>query len=348
MHVVAVALIGAYAMQRSLRLRFIPLLRFAATSIALMAAALIGIRAFYTYVYVEPYTKDVMLASLQLLKNPQPHKVYRVTPEKPQGESNAPSSLAHIKERGVLRACYMLEDYPAAFFNRSGELVGFDVEMTHQLARQLDLKLEFLPVRSITEGGQRVDTGYCDVFISLSPITPELTERVAMTRPVLKPPLGMVVPDHLRDQFQTWADIRKMKGIRIAVSDTPAVLKFLARQLPDQRAVVYHDKKELDQMLSSGLPGADAILLPAEEGAAWTILHPQFHLVIPAPTLFVPFGYSVARGNSEFLLYLDTWLVDAEGDGTVDELYRYWMLGEVKKTLPPRWSIIRNVLGWDG
>ena len=46
------------------------------------------------------------------------------------------------------------------------------------------------------------------------------------------------------------------------------------------------------------------------------------------------------------LFYLDTWLLSAKSDGTIDELYRYWMLGEVKNTQPPRWSIIRNVLGW--
>ena len=204
MHIIAIALIGTYALQRAVKLRLVLLLRFAAVSIALIAAALIGIRAFYTYVYVEPYTKDEMLASLHLIKNPQPHTVYREPPEEILGESGPPLSLASIKQRGVLRACYMMDDYPSAFFNRNGELVGFDVEMTHQFARQLDLKLVFLPVSSITEGGQRVNTSYCDVFMSLLPITPELTERVAITSPVLKSAVGMVVADHLREQFQTW------------------------------------------------------------------------------------------------------------------------------------------------
>jgi Na+/H+-dicarboxylate symporter len=66
MHIIAIALIGTYALQRAVKLRLVLLLRFAAVSIALIAAALIGIRAFYTYVYVEPYTKDEMLASLHL------------------------------------------------------------------------------------------------------------------------------------------------------------------------------------------------------------------------------------------------------------------------------------------
>src|SRR5258708_35291334 len=125
--------------------------------------------------------------------------------------------------------------------------------------------------------------------MSLLQITPELTERVAMLSAVLKYVVGMVVRDHLREQFQTWADIRKMKGIRIAVSDTPAVLSFLARKLPNGIAVVYQDKKELDHMLASGLPDADSVLMATAEGAAWTILHPQFHLGTPSPTRLFPF-----------------------------------------------------------
>ena len=218
--------------------------------------------------------------------------------------------------------------------------------MAHQFARQLDLKLEFLPVRSITEGALRVNTSYCDVLISLLPIRPELTEQVTMSPPVLKEAVGLIVKDHLRKQFQTWADIRKIKGVRIAVSDTPAVLSLLAWLLPNSTPVVYHDKKDLDRLLASGLPDADAVLMAAEKAAAWTILHPQFHLVTPSQTLLLPFGYAVARGNTDLSLYLDTWLLNAEGNGTIDALYRYWMLGEVKQTQPPRWSIIRNVLGW--
>jgi hypothetical protein len=46
------------------------------------------------------------------------------------------------------------------------------------------------------------------------------------------------------------------------------------------------------------------------------------------------------------LLALDTWLLNAKGNGTVNTLYRYWMLGQVQETQPPRWSVVRDVLGW--
>ena len=44
---------------------------------------------------------------------------------------------------------------------------------------------------------------------------------------------------------------------------------------------------------------------------------------------------------------LDAWLIEEKAKGTVDALYRYWMLGDAaQRVKPPRWSVIRNVLHW--
>ena len=85
----------------------------------------------------------------------------------------------------------------------------------------------------------------------------------------------------------------------------------------------------------------------AWRGAAWTLLYPDFSLVVPKPALFRPVGYAVARGNDELLEVFNAWLVALKSRGRVDELYRYWMLGEAAETVkPPRGSVIRNVLHW--
>lgn len=347
MHIIAVALIGAYAMQGALRLRLAPLLRFAAISVAIIAAAIIGIRAFYTFVFVEPYTKDKLLASLQMIKPVQPHVVYRdLPPENVLADDGPPLSFAEIRQRGFLRVCYLEDDYPAAFFNTDGQLVGFDVEMAHQFARQLALDLVFVPVPSIAEGTRRVNTRVCDVLMALMPIMPDLTQSVSMTSPVLRAAAGLIVPDHRRRAFRTWDAIGQIDGLRIAVSESPDVIRVLKRRLPNATPVIVPDRRKLDQLLSAGLPNADAVIVAAEKGAAWSILHPRFNLVAPTPPFFVAFGYAVGRGDSDLLLYLDTWLLNAAGDGTIDTLYRYWMLGQIAKTQPPRWSIIRDVLGW--
>ena len=44
--------------------------------------------------------------------------------------------------------------------------------------------------------------------------------------------------------------------------------------------------------------------------------------------------------------FLDTWFELKKRDGTIDELFDYWVLGKGAETKEPRWSVIRNVLHW--
>jgi len=346
MHIIAIALIGAYAMQGGLRLRPLRLLRFALVSLVLLLSVLLGVRAFYTFVFVAPFTKGEVLMGLPLLGEAQPHTVLRDSAEVVPPAPRAASTLEHIRQSGILRVCYQGKDYPSAFFNSQGELVGFDIEMAHRFARQLDAKIDFVPVESITDAERRVSTGYCDIFMSLLPIAPEMTLRFAMTVPVLDSALGLIVEDHRRRDFRSWAAIRDAGGVRIAVSDTLATRRFLRQTLPEARQVLFEDNAELDAMLSDRDVPFDALLMPAEEGAAWTIRYPRFTLVTPSPIRLLPFGYAVQPGDTKLLTFLNAWLVNAKGNGTIEALYRYWMLGQVQEIKPPRWSVIRDVLGW--
>ncbi len=346
MHLIAIALIGTFAMDGAITLSAVRLIRFAVVSLALMAAALIGIRAFYTYVYVEPYTKDKLLSALHLIDDPQPHKVYREPPKERLEEAGDVASFKRLRDDGVLRACYEPGDYPSSFFNDEGELVGFDIEMAHRFARSIDAEIEFLPARTGKEAWERVNSGYCDAVMAMQPITPRRTEEVALTSPVLNLPAGLIVSDHRRDEFQDWSRIREIEGLRVAVLDNNTARNYLARLVPDATPVLFRDKGELDAILAAGAMEVDAVLMVAEEGAAWTVRYPAFSLVIPAPTLFVPFGYSVGRDDEELRRYLDAWLLNARSDGTIGKLYSYWMLGQVEETQPPRWSVIRDVLHW--
>jgi hypothetical protein len=67
--------------------------------------------------------------------------------------------------------------------------------------------------------------------------------------------------------------------------------------LPEAEVIV------LDNVLDyfeGRLPEVDAVLFTAERGSVWTILHPQFTVVVPGPgTVGVPLAYPVARHDTE-------------------------------------------------
>lgn len=43
---------------------------------------------------------------------------------------------------------------------------------------------------------------------------------------------------------------------------------------------------------------------------------------------------------------MNSWIELKKSDGTVQQLYDYWVLGREAEQLGPRWSVIRDVLGW--
>ena len=85
-----------------------------------------------------------VLASMHLLEEPVEATVARTTsPPAEPGQRRGRRS----RHRGaqVLRVGYLPAALPFAFFNAEGDLVGFDVELAHRLAREMGVSLAFVP-----------------------------------------------------------------------------------------------------------------------------------------------------------------------------------------------------------
>ena len=84
----------------------------------------------------------------------------------------------------------------------------------------------------------------------------------------------------------------------------------------------------------------------AEVGAAWTLEYPQYSVVKPdgfdAKT---PLHYYVAE-RSQLQDFINSWIEIKKSDATIEHLHSYWILGEDPRERPPRWSVVRDVLGW--
>jgi Na+/H+-dicarboxylate symporter/ABC-type amino acid transport substrate-binding protein len=350
MHFAAIGLIGTMTLSGQARLHWFRLLRVALVSVALIASVLLGVRAFYSYVVVAPYTKDDMLKRLHLLDSPQSARVYTKVPQIFEQAGGSPASLAQIRERGVLRVCYQPDEYPSAFFNTAEppQLVGFDIEMAHRFARRLQLPLEFLPAETEDAAEDLLNRGNCDIYMRTLPVELPRSRRFELSSPVYESSLGLIVKDYQRDEFQSWEKIRELgDSLRIGVEDTPGSVSRLRMFTGTENIVPIQSMEQQLEMLESNGESVDAIADMAEEGAALTILYPGFDLVVPRPAAFFPVAYAVAGGNTDLIKAFNAWLLAKQSEGTVDKLYRHWMLGGAVETeKAPRWSVIRNVLGW--
>jgi hypothetical protein len=76
-------------------------------------------------------------------------------------------------------------------------------------------------------------------------------------------------------------------------------------------------------------------------------LHPQYAVVVPgAEKIGVPLAYPVARHDTEMGAFVSTWINLKNNDGTIDELFDYWIMGKNAERRGKRWSIVRDVLHW--
>ncbi len=57
---------------------------------------------------------------------------------------------------------YFRESLPFAFTNRNGDLVGFDIELAHILARELGVTLEFVRIER-EQVAKHLYAGHCDL-----------------------------------------------------------------------------------------------------------------------------------------------------------------------------------------
>ena len=104
---------------------------------------------------------------------------------------------------------------------------------------------------------------------------------------------------------------------------------------------------DLEKLFSTWDPSVTAIAFPAERGSAWTLMYPQFSMVVPEPGIVkIPLAFPIARHDQAFASFISTWIDLKRKDGTIQGAYDYWVLGRESGQRQPRWSILRNVLHW--
>ncbi len=218
-HTLVVALLVSCAVTGHLHWRRVPLLSYAGVTAMLVVIVIGGTRVLFAGAVSQEYSKDQVLASMHLLQEPVEATVSR-TSSPPLESSSEQSPLEGIEARQVLRVCYLPAALPFAFFNKKGDLVGFDVELAHRLAREMGVGLAFVPTDR-TRMAESLMEGYCDLAMSGVVVTTNRARTMLFSDSYLDETLALVVRDHRREQFATWNEIRDLGAITIAVPDVP-------------------------------------------------------------------------------------------------------------------------------
>ena len=339
-HTVAVGVLGSAALAGAIRFDLVWLARFALISVLLTAVCLGGLRLAFSTVLRQEFAGAELVYGMRAVFPLGAASVLKDVPPPDGLAAERIGVLETVRRRGALRVCVMTDRLPYSFLTPKGELVGLDVEMAHTLARDLEVRLEFLPV-AVEQLPGILSAGSCDLAMSGLPVTPRRASAMRFSQPYLDETLGFVVRDELRDEFSSWAKIRALGGLRVAIPDVPYYIAKVRERAPLLRIEVV-DSTRLDVPKQF-----EAIAMPVERGSVMTLLHPEFTAVVPEPDpIKVPLAYPVARHDEQWAAFMNTWIELKKRDGTLDTLYRHWVLG--RDAAPPtrRWSVVRDVLHW--
>jgi ABC-type amino acid transport substrate-binding protein len=199
-------------------------------------------------------------------------------------ESAEPRGSAPVLERirasGVVRVGWTRNRLPLVFRNDASELVGFDVEMAHTLARDLGVKVEFVQIDA-DQAPQLLDSGVVDIVMSGFAITPERMQRVAFSDPYLEETLCFIVPDHRRDEFSSREAVQRHAELRLAIPAGHYYVEKIKNYLPQAELVKVTSPREF---FRSHHQEVDGLMFSAESGSAWTLIYPQLTVAVPPPT----------------------------------------------------------------
>ena len=341
LHIIVLAVIGPLAVAGKLRLHWGDLARYLLVSGAGLFVMVFLLQLYFRAFVPPPPARDEVLSNIELMQERVPARIVTDVPEASVTQLSG-TRLDHILRTGVLQVGYRPNNLPCSYITPKGDLVGFDVEMAHILAEDLDVQLEFIPFEF--DGLKRMlASGQIDIAMSCIASLPDRYSIASFSRPYLDLALAFITKDHLRERFIDPEKMRAWDDLSVALVSSNYYQNRLQTLLPNA-SIVYLESAE--DFFNGNGQGADALLLTEEEGAAYAYRYPQYGIVTTAKRIGLPAAYPVPKGDIEMMEFVSNWIVLKESEGTIDYLYEYWMHGGATAVKTPRWSVIRDVLGW--
>ncbi|MBW2493622.1 MAG: cation:dicarboxylase symporter family transporter [Deltaproteobacteria bacterium] len=339
MHGVVVCLLTVTAVMGRLRLR--ALLHGCGIGIAVTAAALFLLGLLLARAIPYAYTGEETVVSMKLYGEPVPARQVEA-PEPLSTEDRARSRLDLISARGALRVGYVPERLPYAFRSSAGEVVGFDLDLAHQIAREIGVGLELIRI-GWEESIPALEDGRLDMVVGGIAVTPKRAAKVAFSRPYLDKSLGFAVLDYRRDEFPSLESMKSKTGLRVLLYGSDYYREVVAKLLPNVEIISDVTPRSFFRREA---PDIDLMAVEAEGGAAWTLIYPDFSVIVPSGVRVKgSSALALPVGQEEFSRFVDAWIDVSIKSGLIEQLERYWIHGRDDGRKPPRWSILGNVLG---
>jgi polar amino acid transport system substrate-binding protein len=231
-----------------------------------------------------------------------------------------PSTVEKVLQRGVLKVG-MSTFVPWAMKDKTGRLIGFEIDVARRLAEDMGVKVKFVPTKwsGIIPA---LITGKFDVIIGGMGIVPKRNLKVNFTIPYDFTGMSMVAHSQKAPGFSKLADFNK-PDIVIAARLGSTAVTATKKYLPQAKLRLFDDESQAYQELANGR--VHAVVGSAPTPAFQALKYPdRLYLPLSEPFTREPIGFAVNKGDPDTLNFFNNWIRVVTAEGWLAERKQYW------------------------
>lgn len=209
-------------------------------------------------------------------------------------------------------------------FEEDGEIVGFDVDLVAEVAKELDVEVNYINEDfEDIESGSLLNANYCDVGVAAVSIDGDRARVVDFSSPYFNAAQAMVV-----QQGSGIKGLGDVAGGRVAVQEGTTGEQYAEDNVPAGTQIVrYQNALDVDSAVSGGT--VDAGIYDNNIVGDAIKRFPNFEVVAEFDT-GEQYGMAVRKdGNVDLLRVINAVLAEIQENGRYDEIYTKWF-GETK------------------
>jgi len=230
------------------------------------------------------------------------------------------STVEQVQKRGILRVG-MSTFVPWAMKDKTGKLIGFEIDVATRLAKDMGVTVEFVPTKwsGIIPA---LSTGKFDVIIGGMGILPSRNLKVNFSVPYDFTGMSMVAHQKVAAGFNDLEDFNRSDVVisaRLGSTAATASKKYLSKA----QLRLFDDESQAYQELINGR--VHAVVGSAPMPAFQAIKYPEkLFLPLDKPFTKEPIGFAVRKGDFDTLNYFNNWIGYVGAEGWLEERKNYW------------------------
>ncbi len=230
------------------------------------------------------------------------------------------SAVEQILKRGTLKVG-MSTFLPWAKKDKTGKLVGFEIDVATRLAEDMGVKVQFVPTKwaGIIPA---LLTGKFDVVIGGMSVRPDRNLKVNFSIPYDYAGQSIVANKKLAAGFSSLQDFNHPDVVisaRLGSTAADAANRFM----PRAKKRLFDDEAQVIQEVVNGKAHAAVASAPLP---AFQAIKFSDRLFLPVLGTFTkePIGFALKKGDYDTLNYFNNWIRVVEAKGWLAERKHYW------------------------